>query len=233
MPPLDSLPQAPRRSLVDTAIELMRKQIESGAWRVGERIPKEQDLADSLGVSRNTVREAIRVLSHAQVLEVLQGDGTYVRLGVDPAEVMRRVARSSLRDHFELRAMLETEAARLAARHRSDDDVTQLRRLLEHRGEQHDHVERDAFVEADLAFHAEIARASGNSALSELYRYFSSAVRGSIRTVLDEHDLPEPHLAAHLAIIEAIERQDGDAAADAARAVVAPLISALGANTNG
>lgn len=223
----EPLPQASRRSLVDTAIELMRKQIEGGAWKVGERIPKEQDLADGLGVSRNTVREAIRVLSHAEVLEVRQGDGTYVRLDVDPAEVMRRVSRSSLRDHFELRAMLETEAARLAARNRSTADVDHLRQLLTTRGEQHDHAERDIFVDADLAFHAEVARVSGNGALAELYRYFSSAVRSSIRSVLDEADLPEPHLHAHIAIVDAIEQRDGTAAAEAARAVVAPLIAAL------
>ena len=110
-----TLPQAPRRSLVDSTIELIRGQIEGGAWKVGERIPREQELAEMLEVGRNTVREAIRVLSHGQVLEVRQGDGTYVRTNIDPAEVMRRVGRSGLREHFALRCMLETEAARLAA----------------------------------------------------------------------------------------------------------------------
>lgn len=80
-----TLPQAPRRSLVDSTIELIRGQIEGGAWKVGERIPREQELAEMLEVGRNTVREAIRVLSHGQVLEVRQGDGTYVRTNIDPA----------------------------------------------------------------------------------------------------------------------------------------------------
>ena len=131
-----TLPQAPRRSLVDSTIELIRGQIEGGAWKVGERIPREQELAEMLEVGRNTVREAIRVLSHGQVLEVRQGDGTYVRTNIDPAEVMRRVGRSGLREHFALRCMLETEAARLAAVHRSKADVGLLRRLLKARGEQ-------------------------------------------------------------------------------------------------
>ena len=85
--PSSSLPSAPRRSLVDVTIELMRTQIEEGRWQVGERIPKEAELAEMLKVGRNTVREAVRVLSHARVLDVRQGDGTYVRLSVDPAEV--------------------------------------------------------------------------------------------------------------------------------------------------
>lgn len=224
-----TLPQAPRRSLVESTMELIRAQIEGGAWKVGERIPKEQELADMLQVGRNTVREAIRVLSHANVLEVRQGDGTYVRSNVDPAEVMRRVGRSSLRDHFELRAMLETEAARLAAIHRTKADVALLRRLLTERGKQHDHEAREAFVDADLGFHSAIARISGNTALAELYRYFSSMVRFNTLSALDRHDLPEPGQEAHAAIVDAIDRQDGEGAAIAARAVVAPLIEALAA----
>ena len=152
-----TLPQAPRRSLVDSTIELIRDQIEGGAWKVGERIPKEQELAEMLQVGRNTVREAIRVLSHGQVLEVRQGDGTYVRTNVDPVEVMRRVGRSDLREHFALRNMLEAEAARLAAAHRSKADVGLLRRLLNARGEREQHVSSAAFAEADTAFHCAIA----------------------------------------------------------------------------
>lgn len=86
IPPMSgssSLSQLPRRSLVDCAIDAMREKIESGAWPVGERIPKETELAEMLQVGRNTVREAIRVLSHADVLEVRQGDGTYVRFELD------------------------------------------------------------------------------------------------------------------------------------------------------
>lgn len=221
------LPQAPRRSLVESTIELLRAQVESGAWKVGTRIPKEQELADMLHVGRNTVREAIRVLSHAHVLEVRQGDGTYVRSSIDPAEIMRRVSRSSLRDHFELRAMLETEAARLAAANRGKADVALLRRLLEERGEQADSATPEAFVDADLAFHNAIAKISGNTALAELYRYFSGSVRHNSLAALGEKDLPEPGLAAHAAIVDAIDRKDGDGAASAARAVIMPLITAL------
>ena len=222
-----TLTQAPRRSLVDSAIEQIRTQIESGVWRVGERIPKEQELADLLGVSRNTTREAIRVLSHAEVLEVRQGDGTYVRLNVDPTEVMRRVSRSSLHDHFELRAMLEAEAARRAASQRSDADVVKLRRLLKVLGNQEDHSRVEKFVDADIAFHSALASVSGNTALIELYRYFSQAIRSGVWSVLDELDLPEPALEAHEAIVDAIERRDPEGAALAVREVVGPLIEAL------
>ncbi|MCB8877860.1 FadR/GntR family transcriptional regulator [Acidisoma silvae] len=221
------LPQVARTSLVDSTIGLIRTQIESGAWKVGERIPKEQELADMMQVGRNTVREAIRVLSHANVLEVRQGDGTYVRLSVDPAEVMRRISRSSLGEHFEVRAMLETEAARLAALHRSTADIQTLRKLLKARGELRHHKTRESFVDADLAFHAAIARMSGNSALAELYRYFSGAGRTNAISVLDEQDLPEPDLKAHEAILTAIEEQMPERAAQAARSVIMPVVKTL------
>jgi DNA-binding FadR family transcriptional regulator len=224
------LPKAPRVSLVEATIGLIRSQIEGGAWKVGERIPKEQELAGMLQVSRNTVREAIRVLSHANVLEVRQGDGTYVRSDVDPAEVMRKVSRSSLRDHFEVQVMLETEAARLAACHRTEADLALLRRLLAERSELHNHRAHDDFAAADVAFHAAIALISGNAALAELYRYFSKGWRlNTVSTVsiLLERDLAKPNLKAHEAIVDAIERQDGEAAAQAVRAVLAPVIAAL------
>jgi DNA-binding FadR family transcriptional regulator len=222
-----NLPQAPRTSLVDSALELMRSQIESGAWKIDEKIPKEQELADMLHVSRNTVREAVRVLSHARVLEVRQGDGTYVRTNVDPAEVMRRVGRASQRDHFELRAILETEAARLAATRRTEKDLAKLHQLLKARGDTCEEQRLAEFVDRDLAFHTAVARAAHNSALEQLYRYFSAAVRFNTLAALTEADLPEPGAAAHAKILDAIERQDPEAAAKAARAVIKPLITKL------
>lgn len=221
------LPQAPRRSLVDSTIDLIRAQVEGGAWKIGERIPTEQELADMLCVGRNTVREAIRVLSHARVLEVRQGDGTYVRSNIDAAEIMRRVSRSSLREHFELRAMLEAEAARLAAHHRSEADVALLRSLLQRRGEKQDHEAGEAFVDADIEFHGAIARISGNTALAELYRYFSSTARFYMLSALNERDLPMPGVDPHEAVVDAIDRRDAEAAAAAARALAAPLLTAL------
>ncbi|CAO3438799.1 Transcriptional regulator, GntR family [Azospirillum endophyticum] len=180
-----------------------------------------------LQVGRNTVREAIRVLSHARVLEVRQGDGTYVRSSVDPAEVMRRVSHASLRDHFELRAILETEAARLAATRRTDEDLERLGQLLKARGDASTDDDIAGFVDRDLAFHAAVATAAHNTALTELYRYFSAAVRQNTQAVVAEHAVPEPSHAAHARIVDAIEQQDSERAAEAARAVVAPVISKL------
>ncbi|SFI46473.1 FadR/GntR family transcriptional regulator [Methylobacterium brachiatum] len=227
MPPTLNLPQAARRSLVDSAIELIRTQIETGRWKVGARIPKEAELAEMLQVGRNTVREAVRVLSHAKVLEVRQGDGTYVRLNVDPAEVMRRVTHASLRDHFELRALLETEAARRAATRRDADEVRRLEELLDARGERPQDGDLAGFIERDIAFHVAVAQSGGNAALVELYRYFALALHGSTSAALADRTLPEPDLAAHRRVVDAIRDRDEAGAAEAARAIVSPILDAL------
>jgi DNA-binding FadR family transcriptional regulator len=225
------LPVAPRTSLVESVLTVMRVQIETGAWKVSERIPKEAELAERLNVGRNTVREAVRVLSHAGVLEVRQGDGTYLRSSVDPIEIMRRVSRTRLRDHFELRLILEVEAARLAAVRRTDEDVERLTQLLRQRGEVPSREKLEEFVDRDVAFHAGIVEAAHNTALEELYRYFSAAVKSGTLALMAEKDLPEARLAAHAKIIEAIKRQNPDEAAHAVRAVVAPLISKVTQNS--
>jgi DNA-binding FadR family transcriptional regulator len=87
----------PRLSLVDSAVAELRSAVARGEWPVGERIPTEPRLSEQFGVGRNTVREAVRVLVHAGLLETRQGDGTYVRARLDPAEALRRVERSTLR----------------------------------------------------------------------------------------------------------------------------------------
>lgn len=73
----------PRLSLVDSAVAELRSAVARGEWPVGERIPTEPRLSEQFGVGRNTVREAVRVLVHAGLLETRQGDGTYVRARLD------------------------------------------------------------------------------------------------------------------------------------------------------
>ena len=224
---MSSFPPLPRHSLVEQAIAFMRERVAQGAWALGERIPKETELAHLLQVGRNTVREAVRVLSHAGILEVRQGDGTYVRSRTDPADVIHRISRSGLRDHFELRVVLEAEAARLAALRRTERDLDLLEKLLLARGEKSPDMDMEAFVARDTAFHLAIAQASHNTALSELYRYFVSEVRRGTHTAVVEPTLPEPDLAAHQRIFDAIRNQDASGAEHAARSAVEGLITAM------
>ena len=218
---------SPRRSLVDHAVDKMRERLERGEWRVGERIPVEAELAAELGVSRNTVREAVRVLAYSGVLEVKQGDGTYVRSAVDASGVPQDLSRATLREHLEVRAMLEVEASRLAARRRTPEDLERIRAALSLRGEHLNRRRPSVFVEHDLAFHRAVVDAAHNPALAKLYAFFERAVRQTVRATLEMGGLPEPDYLAHVAVCDAIARRNEAAAVDAARALLQPILEAL------
>lgn len=221
-----------RKSLVESTIDAMRAHISQRHWRVGDRIPPEADLAASLGVGRNTIREAIRVLSNSQMLEVRQGDGTYVRSEIDAVQTVRKLATVGLIDHLELQQMLETEAARFAAVRATVEDVAKLRKLLNLRGDYLHHADRsqaelDEFLDRDGEFHKAVAGASHNAALQTLYQHFTASVRQYTREIVEQGGLPEPDLATHAAIVDAIAARDAERAAFAAHSMLLPLIKRL------
>jgi GntR family transcriptional regulator, transcriptional repressor for pyruvate dehydrogenase complex len=164
-------------SVTDEAIERIRGMIVSGRWGPGDRLPREADLAAELGLSRNSLREAVRALSLVRVLEVRQGDGTYVS-SLQPDELLEstRFVTHLLRDQtmvelFEVRRLLEPAAAAMAAVKMDAAGHAALRRELD-RMLAADGVED--LVEADVAFHAVMAGATGNSVLSSLLASLST-----------------------------------------------------------
>ncbi|MCS0635140.1 FCD domain-containing protein [Streptomyces sp. LP05-1] len=214
-----ALRAAGRISLVDGVVEQLRGQLAVGEWAVGDRIPTEHDLAEQLGVGRNTVREAVRVLVHAGLLESRQGHGTFVRSTADPAAVLRSVRAAGALDVLELRVALETEAARLAAARRDAHDLSLLRAALVTLRQ-----EGDRNADADLAFHRAVVEATHNAAFTEVYRFFSTQVHEHLVEALGDRSMPPVDLDAHEALVAAIESGDPEAAEAAARELLrAPL----------
>jgi DNA-binding FadR family transcriptional regulator len=227
------LAQAPRISLADTAADSIRAEISAGRWAVGSRIPIEPQLAQLLGVSRGTVREAVKTLVSRGLLEVRQGSGTYVRSGFDPSSSLQKMRLASLRDQFEVRRALEVEAARLAAVRHTARDLRRLHALLDKRGVPDAGEGGDggaAFIERDLAFHLAIVDVSGNLALAETCRFITGYIKETIASTMGTV-LPEPDEAAHRAIVEGIASRDPDVAAAAVRDFMAPMINALALGT--
>jgi len=188
--------------VTDDAIEQIRELVASGAWGPGTRLPREVELAKQLGLSRNSLREAVRALSQARVLEVRQGDGTYVS-SLDPGELLEPTLSAThllrgrtVLELFEVRRMLEPEAAALAAQRGDAEVVTALRKELERMVAAGDRPED--LVEADSAFHDVIAGAPGNGVLKALLRSLSTSTvrarlwhgiadRGALDLARDEH----------------------------------------------
>ncbi|MDY0882252.1 FadR/GntR family transcriptional regulator [Dongia soli] len=225
-----ALSAATRSSLVDHATASLRAEIASGRWAIGDRIPPEAKLSDMLQVSRGTLREAVRVLSAAGLLEVRQGDGTYVRNQQDQSELLRRLNHADLHHHFEVRCMLEVQAAGLAAQRHTASDLIRLQQLLAARNDRlsdDNTASVDAFVARDYAFHEAVIVAAHNPALLELYRLFSDTIRRHMPATVGNAHLPEPDDAAHRAIVTAIAARNPLAAEAAARNIIAPILTAL------
>lgn len=201
-----------RRRLVDQVIEQIQDWISLGQIAPGDRLPVEDALTHTLGVSRTTLREGVSVLARAGVLDVRQGDGTYVCAPTPEGEPLdRRLRRSAALDVYEVRRLIELETARLAAERRTEMDLGAMRTHLAARDAARTARALDAFVDADIALHVAIARASHNPVLADLFASFTTVLRGTIADVMRDPVSQEDTTALHGALVQAIA--DGNAAA--------------------
>jgi len=205
--------------LTDQAISKIKELIISGEFGAGSKLPREQDLAARLGLSRSSLREAVRALSLVGVLDARVGDGTYVTsldadlllTGIGFVSDLMEV--DTLLELHEIRRILEPAATRLAVHHLTDEDLVQLRACLE-RMESAESVAQ--FLDADTAFHRVILEACGNGALASLIQNLSSStLRARLWQTVMAHDAVEATTASHRAIVRALEARDEDMAAAA------------------
>ncbi|RGE22001.1 FadR/GntR family transcriptional regulator [Leucobacter sp. wl10] len=211
-----------RRSLVDTVVDELKREISQGRWGVGDRIPSEAELTAGLGVSRPSVREAVRSLVQLGLLETRQGDGTYV-VATDPTQVAlrRAIHLADSREVISVRRALDALAAREAATHRGDEDLETLAGHLSARREAVAAGDTPAFAEADVAFHLGVARASGNRLLSDIYASFDASLRESISDASCLAQGRDPDRAdMHEALYRAIDAGNPEAAQSAALGVL-------------
>ncbi|MGY4662172.1 MULTISPECIES: FadR/GntR family transcriptional regulator [Pseudomonas] len=208
-----------KRSLVDQALEQLRQRINDGVWGIGQRLPTEPELAAELGISRNTVREAMRVLAFSGLVEIRQGDGSYLRAVVDPLDTLKALSQCSLEQARETRQIIETEAIGLAALRRTDQDLLALREALALSGD-HYHGDLESYIACDLVFHGRLVDAAHNPTLSELYRYFSSVVGAQLRQTLNIHPRRQAVFDLHIDLLDAVEQRDPERAKAISRQLI-------------
>jgi DNA-binding FadR family transcriptional regulator len=212
--PLGALRPSP---LVEQATEQLRAQITGGHWPVGTRLPGETTLAKELGVGRSTVREALRALAGAGLVQPRQGAGVFV-IATEPAEDWpTRLRRAAVSDVYEVRMAVEVHAARLAARRRTPEDVAAIERALEQRRTAASGDDA-AFVDADIALHAAVVAAAHNPVLADLFTEFTPVLRTGLVELLALTGLrardPNTADAAHEALVRAVADGDAEGAAD-------------------
>lgn len=201
-----------RVTLVEQVASQIEELIGKGHWAVGDKLPPEMELMEEFGVSRNTLREAIRALVHAGLLETKQGSGTVVcstsSLGV---ALNRHFEKSSLIETLEVRLALEREAAQLAAKRRSEADVEELQECIDRCRDAAENKDLEAFISADITFHQMIIKAAKNQVLLNLYEHMTEAIYTSIKDVM-MHSPFDYDNEIHHELLESIRKQDIDGA---------------------
>lgn len=208
-----SLSPSVRPPLAAEVTAKLREMVHSGEWPLNGRIPPEPELMAKLGVSRGTLREAVKALAHGGMLEVRRGDGTYVRATSEMSGAARRMYQDHTEQHIlEVRLGLDTQAARLAARNATAADITELRAFLATRDHAWNQGDFGAWADADWQFHEGIARASGNPLLHELYASFGTVFHQDLLTQQPRPGFNGLPRDGHETLLEALERRDEDAA---------------------
>ncbi|MFE9600467.1 FadR/GntR family transcriptional regulator [Streptomyces hokutonensis] len=207
--------------LVEQAAARLRAQIAAGEWPVGGKLPGETTLATELGVGRSTVREALRALAGAGLVRPRQGAGVFVIATEAAEDWPTRLRRAAVTDVYEVRMGVEVQAARLAARRRTPQDVTAMERALDGRRAAAG-ADDTAFVDADIAFHAAVVAAAHNPVLADLFGQFRPVLREGLvdllaLTGLRERD-PNTGDGAHEALVRAVADGDAETAAEVLRA---------------
>jgi GntR family transcriptional repressor for pyruvate dehydrogenase complex len=216
------------RPATEQAVGAIMTLLTSGELGPGDRLPTERDLALRLGVSRSTVREAIRGLEMMRVLQVRHGEGIFVT-SLDAPLLLEATgfAMQLMRDHevldlLELRAIIEGAAAGLASARMTDEQRAHLLQRLE---ELDAASTADELLEADIAFHASIAAGAGNVVMASLLDTFSARTYRArhLNAGLGLEDALVRSRAAHRRIYEAVVARDPEAARASASAHIAGL----------
>ncbi|MDQ8702476.1 FadR/GntR family transcriptional regulator [Streptomyces sp. LHD-70] len=213
----DALRPMARTRLYEQVVDRLRDHVTESGLRAGDRLPAERELAQRLGVSRASVKQAVVVLEVQGLVEVRHGGGTYLRkdsLEVEPVEELVE-RRRRLPDVLDAREALETKLAELAAERRTDEDLAVLRAALDHMAEE---LAADGHgTEGDRRFHAGVTAAAHSALLADFMRSIAEQITESRHESLRQPGRPERSLAQHHAILDAIEARRPAAAAAAMR----------------
>jgi len=184
----------------------------------GDKLPSERELAETLRVSRSSIRDAIRSLELLGLVEPRQGTGTIVREPTSTpnpfAEALKR-RQELVSELLDFRRMLEPPLAARAATHASPDDVSEMEEIL--RRQEEKHARGESAVAEDTEFHYSIALASDNSVVLKVIDLLMDLLRDTRERSLQVGGRAQKSLAGHHKILAAIKRRDAEGARDAMR----------------
>lgn len=203
-------------AVTDVAILKIKEMIVSGELSPGSRLPPEKELSESLGLSRNSLREAVKALEVIRVLDVRRGDGTYVT-SLEPRLLLEAMSfvvdlhqDDSVLEVLAVRRMLEPQAAALACRSITEVQLAEIEKQLADVGADAD---VESLVAHDIAFHHLIAEATGNAYLTSLLDSLSShTVRARVWRGITEGGSVARTIDEHRRILEAVRQRNAELA---------------------
>ena len=205
-----------RKTLVTQVVDAILDDIVGGSIAIGEGLPSEAEIAETHDVSRLTVREAIRTLQAQGVLQVKTGKGSFVNPVSEwtSFEAVLRVSAAGSSDGdvaiqlLELRRIFEIGAAALAAERRTEADLGHLSALVDDMRIAHTRNDVASFVEADIAFHDVILKASHNIFLAAMFEPLTRVLRERREQTSRVRDIQIHAIAEHEGILRALETGD-------------------------
>ena len=207
-----------RQPVAEQVARQLLALVQSGNLKPGEQLPPERELAATMGVSRPSLREALRALSLLGVLRIRQGGGVYVS-SLDPESLLAplhffiSLNARNVEDLFEARLVIESEITRIAAEKINPESLAIMRDCVEFESSELDDEEK--FIESDVKFHKVLFESVDNSFLQQFAT--SLHILGKASREITGHipGVVEQSLEDHKHILQAIEAGDGDAAATA------------------
>ena len=195
----------------DQVIEVIKDKIKKGKIKKGDKLPSEREMAESLGLSRASVREALRALEVIGLIESIQGAGNYIRTNFDnsliePLSLMFMLQESSVKEMYDLRETLELQCVKLSARYIEENELGLLTAIL---NRMYLAKTEEESLELDIEFHYLIAKTSRNMLLINVIEVLSQLmdefIRKSRMQILHEGNTRENLLEIHENLLRALK----------------------------
>lgn len=210
-----------KRPLSDKVVDAILDKVQNGEIQLGEKLKPEDELAEELGVSRTSIREAIQKLKAIGVVKVKQGKGSFLCeepslesiRNVLPVVLMSTCSSEDVtKNLLQVRLILEPKVARLAAKKISDKKLNRLKQHIENLTRSAENRDAEAFFEHDLAFHLSLAEAADNPVLFFIIKTLKTIMFKQFEDVYSEVGFNESSIDFHRELFEALEDGDQDRA---------------------
>ncbi len=197
---------------VEQVFEQMQGLLIDGTWRAGDKLPSENDLSETFGVSRMTIRQAMQKLKALNLIETRTGSGSYVR-EFNPEDSLNEliplmyIGEPSQIHVFQFREMIDSESVRIATLMEDKKGITQLEEYLEKMKKAANEDNGKLFSQYDLKYHMAIVKMTGNPMLVKAYDILRNVLKESMYSVIEKMKY-KPALAFHRKIIDAMKKGD-------------------------